>query len=148
MGPDRTHWRPLRELSWVIMKMLSVITERSRLGDVPEAWRKAPLPRKPWGQLYNKLHRVTGVSLQHHPYPGLCWHSCTQQVQGRAPSPALDSDSLCVESLCQAVDPRTRERQTNGKEPMKGHQADRGTGGGAEFLHPGDELDTLLPEGS
>lgn len=48
MGPDGAHWRPLREMSSVIMKLLSVITERSRLEDVPEAWRKAPLPKRPW----------------------------------------------------------------------------------------------------
>ncbi|KAK4830814.1 hypothetical protein QYF61_013743 [Mycteria americana] len=41
-GPDRTHWRLLRELTSVIMKLLSVITERLWwLEEVPDAWRKA-----------------------------------------------------------------------------------------------------------
>lgn len=60
--------------------------------------------------------------------PGPCWHHCTLQVWGRGPSSPFDFDSFFVESLCQAVDPRTRERLTNGKEAMKGHQADHGTG--------------------
>lgn len=134
MGPDRTHWRPLRELSCVTMKLLSVITERSRLGDVPEAWRKAPLPKRPWVLLYNKLHRVSSVSLEQR-WPNTPRAVLAQlQVRGRGPSPPRDFDSLSVDSLCRVVDPRTRERLTNGKEPMKGHQADHGTGREAEGL--------------
>ena len=38
MGPDRTHWRLLRELASVILKLLSVITERLWwLEEVPDA---------------------------------------------------------------------------------------------------------------
>ena len=42
MGPARTHWKLLRELASVILKLLSVITERLWwLEEVPDAWRKA-----------------------------------------------------------------------------------------------------------
>lgn len=91
------------------------------------------------------------------PAPGPCWHSCTLQVRGRGPSPPVDFDSLFVESLCQAVDPRPREKLINEKESMKSHQADLGTGGEAEGLSffilemrwlSWVLMDTLLPEGS
>lgn len=111
MGPDRTHWRPLRELSCVIMKLLSVITERSRLRNIPEAWRKAPLPKRPWVLLYNKLHRVSDVSLQQRwpTTPRAALAQLHPAGQGTGPSPPLEFDSLFLECPCQAVDPRTRK---------------------------------------
>lgn len=116
------------------MQLLSVVSARSRLGDVPEAWRKTPLPNRPWVLLYNNLHRVSSVSLEQR-WPSTPRALLAQlQVQGRGPSPPLDFDSLFEVSLCQVVDPRTRKRLTNGKESMKCRQADHGTGREAEGL--------------